>query len=83
MPSFVEIGPVVLEKILTFFQCIFVFFFKLYPLVNEHGTLFKSENDFFFLEHLSLMVALCQVRINWPTGSAEDFLFRKCIFAIL
>ena len=72
MPSLVEIGPVVLEKIL-----IFLLFQNYLPLENGGGLHLNK------LESPSVKDALCQVWLKLVPWFLKRFLkFRQCIFVI-
>ena len=66
MPSLVVIGSVVLEKKLFKFLNVFSLFCNYLPLGKGTALHLKK------IETLSLKYALCQVWLNWPSGSGGD-----------
>ena len=71
MPSLVEIGPVVPEKILKFRQYMFVI--ALLPPLEKAIALYLKKNCIPLYQD-----ALCQVKLK-----LAHLFYRRCIFAIL
>ena len=68
VPSSVEIGPVVLEKISKFCQCIFRYFVMISPWKRAGPFVWKNLNT------LYPTILFAKFNWNWPSGSGEaDF----------